>query len=99
MTEAALMELVPDAVRGRVFGLFVMGGGVIGNLSHWAVGAKVKQLGPAAHSASAYFPIYTGIAFLALVSLTGLLCLRPIQRREPPRARKAVTDDSMPLLT
>ena len=48
MTEAALMESVPDAVRGRVFGVFVMTGGVLGNLSHWVMGAKVKQLGPAA---------------------------------------------------
>ena len=99
MTEAALMESVPDAVRGRVFGLFVMGGGVIGNLSHWAVGVKVKHLGEAAHSVSAYFPVYTGVALLILVSLTGLLCLHAIQRREGPVAPKAIETDSMPLLT
>jgi MFS family permease len=99
MTEAALMESVPDAVRGRVFGLFVMGGGVIGNLSHWAVGVKVKQLGAAAQSVNAYFPSYTVVALLILVSLTGLLCLRAIQRREGPVAPKVARADSMPLLT
>src|SRR5207237_686478 len=31
MTEAALMESVPDAVRGRVFGLFITVGGLLGN--------------------------------------------------------------------
>jgi MFS family permease len=82
MTEAALMESVPDAVRGRVFGVFVMTGGVIGNLSHWLVGAKVRQLGPAASSVSAYYPIYAGLALMCLVSLTGLLCLNPIRKRE-----------------
>jgi MFS family permease len=99
MTEAALMESVPDAVRGRVFGLFVMGGGVLGNLSHWAVGAKVKHLGEAAHSVNAYFPIYAVVALLVLVSLTGLICLPAIQRREGPVAHKAAEQDSMPLLT
>jgi MFS family permease len=98
MTEAALMESVPDAVRGRAFGLFVMGGGVLGNLSHWLVGAKVKHLGPAAHSVHAYFPIYAVIALLPLVSLTGLFCLRAIQRREGPVTATARAE-SMPLLT
>ena len=82
ITEAALMESVPDAIRGRVFGLFVMAGGVIGNLSHWVVGTEVKRLGAAAHSPSAYFAIYTGLAVVLLVSLTGLLCLDPIRKRE-----------------
>jgi predicted lysophospholipase L1 biosynthesis ABC-type transport system permease subunit len=82
MTEAALMEAVPDAVRGRVLGVFVLTGGVIGNLSHWAVGAKVKQMGEAAHQASAYFPLYAGMAGLLLLALSGLLCLHAIQKRE-----------------
>jgi len=100
MTEAALMESVPDAVRGRVFGLFVMGGGVIGNLSHWAVGMKVKQLGAAAQSVPAYFPSYLVVALLMLASLTGLICLHAIQRREGPVApTKAAREESMPLLT
>jgi MFS family permease len=99
MTEAALMESVPDAARGRVFGLFVMGGGVFGNLSHWAVGLKVKHLGDAAHSVSAYFPTYSAVALLMLASLTGLFCLPAIQRREGPVAHKAAGEDSMPLLT
>jgi len=99
MTEAALMESVPDAVRGRVFGLFVMGGGVLGNLSHWVVGLKVKQLGEAAHSVAAYFPSYTLVALLALASLAGLFCLPAIQRREGPVAHQADKEDSMPLLT
>jgi len=82
MTEAALMESVPDAVRGRVFGIYVMIGGVIGNLSHWLVGAKVKQLGPAASLVSSYYPIYAGLALMLLISLSGLLCLNPIRKRE-----------------
>jgi MFS family permease len=82
MTEAALMEAVPDAIRGRIFGIFIMTGGVIGNLSHWLVGAKVKQLGPAAGSVSAYYPLYATLAVMLLISLSGLLCLNPIRKRE-----------------
>ncbi len=98
MTEAALMDAVPDAVRGRAFGLFVTCGGVIGNLSHWAVGAKVRHLGAAAHTVSAYHPIYLATALLTVVSLAGLVCLRAIQRREGAVATTAHTD-TMPLLT
>ena len=98
MTEAALMESVPDAVRGRVFGIFVMGGGVIGNLSHWVMGAKVRHLGDAAQSPAAYFPIYTGLALLVLVSLTGLLCLHAIRKREEPQP-KSEGSDTVALLT
>jgi MFS family permease len=82
MVEAALMESVPDAVRGRVFGLFITIGGLIGNLSHWVVGLQVKRLGAAAYSASGYFNLYGLLACLLLVSLAGLPCLRAIGRRE-----------------
>ncbi len=53
VVEAALMESVPDAVRGRVFGLFITIGGLLGNISHWAVGAAVQKLGPNAALPSA----------------------------------------------
>lgn len=82
MTEAALMESVPDAVRGRVIAIFVMMGGIIGNLAHWIVGAKVKALGDAAHLAPAYFPIYTVLTGVLLCGLLGLPCLHAIQKRE-----------------
>jgi len=82
MIEAALMESVPDAVRGRVFGLFITVGGMIGNASHWAVGAWVKHLGPAANSVESYFGGYGLIAGLLVIALLGLPCLRAIRRRE-----------------
>lgn len=98
MTEAALMESVPDAVRGRVFGLFVMTGGVIGNLSHWVVGAKVRQLGPAAAQVSAYYPLYAFLAMLLVTSLLGLFCLNPIRKREAIKPGMA-SPDSIALMT
>jgi len=100
MTEAALMEAVPDPVRGRAFGMFVTVGGVLGNLSHWLIGKKVKQLGPAAHLTSAYFGSYAGLAMLLLCSLTGLLCLHALRRREEALEPGTVaTPDRLPMET
>lgn len=82
MVEAALMEAVPDEVRGRVFGLFITVGGLIGNSSHWAVGAWVKSLDERAGTVSAYYPGYAVLAGLLIVSLLGLPCLKAIRKRE-----------------
>ena len=81
-TEAALMESVPDAVRGRVFGLFITVGGLLGNLSHWIMGWWVEQLGPATTSPRSFYPIYAVLSAMVLVSLSGLACLHLLRRRE-----------------
>lgn len=80
--EAALMESVPDAVRGRVFGFFITIGGLIGNLSHWIVGGWVQRLGDTAHSAANFYPMYTLLACFLFLSLAGLPCLHAIRKRE-----------------
>src|SRR5438876_5514991 len=72
MVEAALMKSVPDAVRGRAFGLFITLAGLVGNLSHWLAGNWVKGLGASAHSIAAYYPLYGRLALLLLLSLFGL---------------------------
>src|SRR5437762_1931186 len=84
MVEAALMESVPDAVRGRAFGFFITLAGVVGNLSHWLAGNWVKGLGADAHSPAAYYPLYGRLALLLLLSLLGLPCLHAIRKREKP---------------
>jgi MFS family permease len=95
MVEAALMESVPDAVRGRVFGLFITVGGLLGNLSHWLVGVAVKRLGDAANSPSSYFGIYAGLAGLMILSLVGLPCLHAIRKREHLEPSLASTDSTI----
>lgn len=82
MVEAALMESVPDVVRGRVYGFFITVGGLVGNLSHWAVGHYVQDLGSAARRPSSYYTLYAGLSVLVLVSLLGLPCLKAIRHRE-----------------
>jgi MFS family permease len=82
MVEAALMESVPDAVRGRVFGLFITVGGILGNLAHWLVGRWVEHLGATAAEPARYHAFYLLLAALLLLSLPGLMCLREIRKRE-----------------
>lgn len=97
MIEAGLMESVPDAVRGRVFGFFITIGGLIGNLSHWIVGGWVQRLGDTASSPVNFYPVYTLLGLLIFFSLAGLPCLHAIRKREGLEAyasRTAVTCDT-----
>jgi MFS transporter, FSR family, fosmidomycin resistance protein len=96
MVEAALMQSVPDAVRGRTFGFFITAAGMIGNLSHWLVGNRVKSLGANVHTPGAYYPFYDMLSFLLLVSLLGLPCLHAMRKREKntPANRHASLDAS-----
>ncbi len=82
MVEAALMEAVPDAVRGRVFGLFITVGGILGNVAHWFAGRWVEHLGAASAEPARYHNFFLLLAALLLLSLPGLLCLREMRKRE-----------------
>jgi MFS transporter, FSR family, fosmidomycin resistance protein len=91
ISEAALMEAVPDAVRGRVFGLFITLSGLVGNLSHWLVGDWVGRLGARAALPESYLPLYGTLSVLVLLSLGALPFLHSLRRREhlqpgPPAA-------------
>jgi MFS family permease len=89
ITEAALMEAVPDAVRGRVFGLFITVGGLVGNLSHWLVGNWIHRLGDRATVAENYLPLYAVLSLLVVASISGLPLLRAVHKREHLKAAPA----------
>jgi MFS family permease len=82
MIESGLMQSVPDQVRGRVMGLFITFGGLIGNLAHWWVGSWVQHLGDRATTPSGFYSVYAGLGFLMLLSFLGLPCFHAIRRRE-----------------
>jgi MFS family permease len=84
MVEAALMESVPDAVRGRVVGLFITVAGIVGNFAHGWVGAWVKRLGPEAERPSSYFSMYLILGVMVLAALPGLACLKALRQGESP---------------
>ncbi len=82
MVEAGVMQAVPDAVRGRAFGLWITIGGLIGNLSHWLVGHSVEAFGPRAAQPPAYFALYGVLAGCLVLSLLGLPSLQAVRKRE-----------------
>jgi MFS family permease len=82
IVEAALMESVPDSVRGRVFGLFITIGGLIGNLSHWIVGNWIHKLGASGSKSESYLPIYMLLSCLVAMSILGLPLLHAVRKRE-----------------
>jgi MFS family permease len=92
IVEAALMESVPDAVRGRVFGLFITIGGLLGNLAHYIDGKWVESFGANGARVETYFSLYYWLAVFLLLSLTGLPFLRAIRKgEEAARAAKVVS--------
>jgi len=82
IVEAALMESVPNAVRGRVFGLFITVGGLIGNTSHWLAGNWIHKLGGTAAQSESYLPLYAILSLLVALSICGLPLLHAIRKRE-----------------
>ncbi|MGZ8898553.1 MAG: MFS transporter [Limisphaerales bacterium] len=82
MVEGALMGSVPHHIRGRVFGLFITIGGILGNLAHWAMGAFVRKLGLAGAQVESYYAMYWLLAGFLGLSLLGLPCLRALRNRE-----------------
>jgi MFS family permease len=82
ITEAALMEAVPDSVRGRVFGLFITVGGLVGNLAHWLVGDWAGRLGERQSPPSGYLHLYFTLSMLIVLSLLALPLLRGLRKRE-----------------
>jgi MFS family permease len=82
MVEGALMSSVPHHVRGRVFGVFITIGGILGNLAHWAMGAYVKQLGPESARPESYYTLYAVLGALIGLSLLGLPCLKALRKKE-----------------
>ncbi|HEV8542810.1 MAG TPA: MFS transporter [Verrucomicrobiae bacterium] len=82
MVEGALMGSVPHHVRGRVFGVFITVGGILGNLAHWAMGAYARHLGPAATQPESYHGIYLALGGFIGLSLLGLPCLKALRKRE-----------------
>jgi MFS transporter, FSR family, fosmidomycin resistance protein len=80
--EAALMESVPDVLRGRTFGVFITVGGTISSFAHWAMGHVADLLQHRAAGtqspllATDFAPWYALLAGLIAVSVIGVRGIR-----------------------
>lgn len=68
MSDAAMLERVPAAIRGRVVGLFLTLAGTFASLSPWLMGYWIDALGERSHEQSAYVPIFATLGALMVVS-------------------------------
>lgn len=80
--ETALVQSVPDAVRGRVFGFYVMITGVVGALAPWIIGLRMKFIAGTMHEERSYHGLFTALGCLGLLVLAGVPCLHAIRKRE-----------------
>jgi FSR family fosmidomycin resistance protein-like MFS transporter len=77
VSEAAMLERVAPAVRGRVIGIFLMIAGTIASASPWLMGAWVDAMGSRAFDARAYaLPFGTLGVLLVFAALSVFLIRR-----------------------
>lgn len=81
VVEAALMDAVLAGVRGRLIGLFITVGGLLGNTAHWWAGRWVERLGPGSYRPEGFYGTYVALALLLLGSLASLPLLLLIRQR------------------
>jgi len=84
IAEAALMESVPDALRGRAFGMFITVSGVIASFAHWAMGAAADSLDQRALTPASFVPWYAFLAVLIALGVLGVPAIRWLRRRGGP---------------
>jgi MFS family permease len=68
MSDAAMMERVAPAVRGRVVGIFLSIAGVFSSLGPWIMGKWTDLLGPRASHPYAYFAPFGLVAAMMLIA-------------------------------
>jgi MFS family permease len=68
ISDAAILERVPSALRGRVYGLFLLIAGTIGSSGPWLMGWSTDALGTKATNPNAYFPLFGTLAALTTLA-------------------------------
>jgi MFS family permease len=77
ISDAATLERVPPAIRGRVVGVYLSCAGTLGALSPVCMGYWIDKLGPRAAHPSGYIgPFFAVAAMMAFASLSPLVIRR-----------------------
>jgi MFS family permease len=75
ISDAAMLERIPNALRGRVYGLFLTVAGTMSATGPWAMGQWTDALGPQASVPHAYFPLFGAIGVLMVLAVFSKPCL------------------------
>jgi len=78
VSDAALLERVPAALRGRVVGLFLTIAGSVAATGPWVMGAWTDALGPRAFIQAAYAAPFATLGALLAISSLSTLVLRTL---------------------
>ncbi|RME92717.1 MAG: MFS transporter [Verrucomicrobia bacterium] len=97
MTEAAVVRAAPAEGRGRAMGVFIMVGGLLGNLAHWWAGYAIERLGAAGSSPAAYRGFFLVCGVMIVLSLTSLPWLRRRSRKAAAGPALSVTETTAPV--
>jgi MFS family permease len=78
VSEAAMLERVAPAVRGRVIGIFITIAGTIAATSPWVMGAWTDALGAKAADPRAYMSLFGLLAVLLVVASYSVFLIRKL---------------------
>ncbi|MBI3920395.1 MAG: MFS transporter [Armatimonadetes bacterium] len=70
--ESAFADVIPDALRGRVSGVYFTAAGILGNFAPWTMGRVTDLLKQSAHAAPAYIPAYATLGLVTFISTVGV---------------------------
>lgn len=78
--ESAFADLIPDALRGRVYGVYLASVGIVASSAPWIVGRATDALKQSAATQSAYVPAYAFLGLLTIASILGVWVTRWLKR-------------------
>jgi MFS family permease len=84
IADAAVLERVPPAVRGRVVGLFLTFAGTFASLSPWAMGFWTDMLRARAMEPSAYLPLFGTLGAMMLLAALCPPIIARLGAKQPP---------------
>ena len=70
--DAAMLERVPDQLRGRLTGMFLALAGTVASLGPWVMGFFADRLGVHGAEPGAYVPLFVANGLLLLIAITAV---------------------------
>jgi hypothetical protein len=89
VAEAAMLERVPAAVRGRVIGIFITVAGTLSSTAPWAMGAWTDAMNAAAADPRAYLTPFRVLGVLFIYASGAVFLIRRLGETPAPNSAAA----------